>query len=140
MMIMIWRDAVWRRLAGRAIILLLLVSVSACYGHIRTLNVVAEDPAGSSAHSKRRTLFIEEGQAIKSVLRGVAAEFSMTPESDDDSHWAIKTSDGRFAMWLEPAQSGGWHVYLTDWPMISRSNLSVLVEQAIRERLNGGSA
>ena len=120
----------------RISVVLALLLLGGCDGHLVTLNI--RDQPAADGRSHRRDLYTCDGQTTLETIQSIAQSLNLASyEVASDNRYTWRSQDGnrQFILGLEALGDGRWKVSLMDWPSNQQSQLSSRAEAEIRNSL-----
>ena len=126
----------------QAPILLLLLALAGCDGHVRVLYLTPPGSARPPWSVAAVVIVVRGDEDVPGIVARTAADLGLTPVAGERQRWFLPYPGkrGEFQMTLAREEGGYWSIGLLDWPSIARSDSSVNAEAAIRRALGAGRA
>ena len=112
-----------------------LMFLVGCDGHSRTLYLRQSNAVEVPWHVGRAIVEIEDDQKVLSITNSTAKKLGLFKDNNNENSWVDDTEYWNFSMSVVRVNEDLWAIYLSDWPSIGRSEVSVKAEKMIMESL-----
>ncbi len=120
-----------KRFSACSALLVLIVILSGCEGHVRTLYLKENKDVKAPWSLSSKTILIKSNKDVYAEVANIAKALSLHKNPNKKNIYYLDD----FFMYVTKKDKGLWEIGLKDWPDTSRSELSKKVERSIREKL-----